>query len=108
VAGPSARCAASASARVRLLKLDLVEARLRGPGPAYDERLDAIADEVAHILVKLLESFPARTLAYVFGDHGFCLGPGANGWATGPATQGGASPEEVLVAGHGWLLDAVQ
>lgn len=91
-----------------VLKLDLVEARLRGPGPAYDERLDAIADEVAHILVKLLESFPARTLAYVFGDHGFCLGAGANGWATGPATQGGASPEEVLVAGHGWLLDAVQ
>lgn len=91
-----------------VFKLDLVEARLRGPGPSYDERLDAIADEVAPILIKLFESLPARTLAYVFGDHGFCLGPGANGWATGPATQGGASPEEVLVAGHGWLVDAVQ
>lgn len=91
-----------------VLKLDLVEARLRSGGAPYDERLDAIAIEVADALVKLFETFPARTLAYVFGDHGFRLSAGSNGWATGPSTQGGATPEEVLVAGHAWLLDAVQ
>ncbi len=91
-----------------LMKLDLVEARLRGPGAAYDERLDAIAGEVSDVLMKLMETLPPRTLLYVFGDHGFVLGVGANGWATGGATQGGASPEEVLVAGHAWLVDAMQ
>lgn len=91
-----------------VLKLDLVEARLRSGGASYDERLDAIAIEVAEALVRLFETFPARTLAYVFGDHGFRLSAGSNGWATGPSTQGGATPEEVLVAGHAWLLDAVQ
>ena len=90
------------------MKLDLVEARLRGPGGEYDERLDAIADEVTEIVVKFMETLPPRTLLYVFGDHGFVLGHGSNGWATGPATQGGTTPEEVLVAGHGWLVDAMQ
>jgi hypothetical protein len=91
-----------------IMKLDLVEARLRGQGPAYDERLDGIADEVAEVLVKFMETQPPRTLVYVFGDHGFVLGGGSNGWATGAASQGGASPEEVLVAGYGFLVDAVQ
>lgn len=91
-----------------ILKLDLVEARLRGTGPSYDERLDNIADEVASILVRLFESFPARTLAYVFGDHGFILNAGSNGRGSAPSSQGGASPEEVLVSGQGWLVDAVQ
>jgi len=91
-----------------VLKLDVVEARLRGPGATYDERLDTIAEEVADILLKLFESMPPRTLVYVFGDHGFVLGAGQNGWATAAAVQGGASPEEVLVGGQGWLVDAVQ
>jgi hypothetical protein len=93
-----------------VLKLDLVEARLRGPGPAYDERLDAIADEVTLALLKLFDAMPPRTLVYVFGDHGFVLGtgPGQSGRATSAATQGGASPEEVLVSGQAWLVDAVQ
>lgn len=90
-----------------LMKLDLVEARLRAPGAAYDERLDSIADEVADVVSAYLESLPPRTLLYVFGDHGFVLSAGANGWATGPAAQGGASPEEVLVSGHAWLADAM-
>jgi hypothetical protein len=90
------------------MKLDLVEARLRGQGPAYDERLDGIADEVVEVLVKFMETQPPRTLVYVFGDHGFVLGAGSNGWATGAASQGGASPEEVLVGGYGFLVDAVQ
>ncbi|MFO0547786.1 MAG: hypothetical protein U0271_05325 [Polyangiaceae bacterium] len=91
-----------------VFKLDLVEARLRSQGAGYDERLEALADEVCDVLVKLFETLPPRTLAYVFGDHGFVLGRGINGWATGAATQGGASPEEVLVSGHAWLVDAVQ
>lgn len=91
-----------------LMKLDLVEARLRVQGPAYDERLDALAGEVADALVKFMETLPPRTLVYVFGDHGFVLGAGSNGWATGTAAQGGASPEEVLVPGYGFLVDAVQ
>jgi hypothetical protein len=90
-----------------ILKLDLVEARLRTPGASYDERLDAIADEVAEILVRTFETFPARTLAYVFGDHGFSLRSRSNG-ETSASSQGGASPEEVLVSGQGWLVDAVQ
>lgn len=91
-----------------ILKLDLVEARLRQPGASYDERLDTIADEVADILVRAMETLPPRTLLYVFGDHGFVMPPGQNGYATGAAMQGGASPEEVLVPGHAWLVDAVQ
>ncbi len=91
-----------------VMKLDLVEARLRSPGEGYDDRLDTIAREVADVLVKYMETLPARTLAYVFGDHGFCMTAGTNGWQSGPAVHGGASPEEVLVGGHGWLVDAVQ
>ncbi len=91
-----------------LMKLDLVEARLRVQGPGYDERLDALAGEVADALVKFMETLPPRTLVYIFGDHGFVLGAGSNGWATGTASQGGASPEEVLVPGYGFLVDAVQ
>lgn len=91
-----------------ILKLDLVEARLRGSGPSYDERLDAIAEEVAETLLKLFESMSPRTLVYLFGDHGFVLPPGQNGRGTAAATQGGASPDEVLVGGQGWMVDAVQ
>ncbi|HTJ82783.1 MAG TPA: hypothetical protein VL400_13770 [Polyangiaceae bacterium] len=91
-----------------ILKLDVVEARLRTQGASYDERLDAIAEEVSDLLVKLFDSLPPRTLAYVFGDHGFVLPHGSNGWPTGAAAQGGATPEEVLVGGHAWLIDAVQ
>ena len=91
-----------------LMKLDLVEARLHSPGASYDERLDALADEVTDLIVMFMETLPPRTLLYVFGDHGFLLGPGTNGWATGPAIQGGASPDEVLVSGHAWLVDAMQ
>lgn len=91
-----------------LMKLDLVEARLHSPGAAYDERLDALADEVTDLVVMFMETLPPRTLVYLFGDHGFILGPGVNGWATGPSIQGGASPDQVLVSGHAWLVDAMQ
>lgn len=91
-----------------LMKLDLVEARLHSPGAAYDERLDALADEVTDLVVMFMETLPPRTLVYLFGDHGFVLGPSVNGWATGPSIQGGASPDQVLVSGHAWLVDAMQ
>ncbi|APR84106.1 Translation initiation factor 2 [Minicystis rosea] len=90
-----------------VMKLDLVEARLRGSGPAYDDRLDAIADEVAPILIKFIETLPPRTLLFLFGDHGFRLPASPDGRNTGPATQGGVSPEEVLVPGQAWLVGGV-
>ena len=46
-----------------------------------------------------------RTLLVVFGDHGFVVDNTAS--SSGPARQGGASPEEVLVPGFAWLLGGV-
>jgi hypothetical protein len=91
-----------------LFKLDLVEARLRGAGRPFDERLDAIALEVTDAIDRFATGLPPRTLLYVFGDHGFRLPlvPGESR-STGPATQGGLSPEEVLVPGHAWLVGGV-
>ena len=90
-----------------VMKLDVVEARLRSAGPGYDERLDAIADEVTPIIVKFIESLPPRTLLFLFGDHGFRLPASMDGRTTGAATQGGVSPEEVLVPGQAWLVGGV-
>jgi hypothetical protein len=90
-----------------VMKLDLVEARLRAAGPGYEERLDSIADEVAAVLARFLESLPPRTLLFVFGDHGFRLPKSPDGRTTGPASQGGASPEEVLVPAYAWLTGGV-
>ncbi|UQA61602.1 hypothetical protein [Polyangium aurulentum] len=88
-----------------VFKLDLVEARLRAVGPAFDERMSGIADETAQVIAKFIEGLPPRTLLFIFGDHGFRLPCDARG--TGPATQGGASPEEVLVPGYAWLVGGV-
>jgi hypothetical protein len=90
-----------------VMKLDLVEARLRTAGPATDERLDKLADEVAPVVARHIETLAPRTLLFLFGDHGFRLPTFDAGRATGPATQGGASPEEVLVPGYAWLVDGV-
>lgn len=88
-----------------LLKLDLVESRLGERGPAEAERLDDLADETADVLCDLLSRLPARTLAMVFGDHGFVLDRLDDG--TAPARHGGASPEEVLVPAFAWLVGGV-
>ncbi len=90
-----------------VMKLDLVEARLRGAGIGYDERLESIAEEVAQVTVRYIESLPPRTLLFFFGDHGFRLPASPDGRTTGPATQGGVSPEEVLVPGQAWLVGGV-
>jgi hypothetical protein len=87
-------------------KIDVVEARLRGAGPAFDERLGGIAEETAQVVSKFVESSPARTLVFMFGDHGFRMTSDARG-NTSSATQGGASPEEVLVPGYAWLVGGV-
>lgn len=90
-----------------LLKLDLVEARLRGLGPGFGARLDGIADEVAEVLARHLATLPPRTLCFVFGDHGFQLPVGPDGLQTGEGRYGGASPEEVLVPGYALLTGGV-
>ena len=89
-----------------LLKLDLVEARLMEPGDHEAARLDDLADELAEVLSAQLARLPARTLAIVFGDHGFKLD--AMGSGTASAKSGGASPEvEVLVPAFAWLVGGV-
>lgn len=88
-----------------VFKIDVVEARLRGVGPAFDERMGAIADETSQVVAKFIEGSPARTLVFIFGDHGFRLASDARG--TSSSTQGGASPEEVLVPGYAWLVGGV-
>jgi hypothetical protein len=90
-----------------LMKLDLVEARLKLSGPPHDERLDALAEEVSDVVLKFEGTCATRTLLCVFGDHGFRLSTSPDGKTTGPGMQGGTSPEEVLVPFHAWLLGEV-
>jgi hypothetical protein len=86
-----------------LIKLDLVEARLREAGPGFETRMSALAEEVADVIAGYAEGLPPRTLLFVFGDHGFYLPTGGPD-ATGPADQGNATPEEVLVGAQAWLV----
>ena len=92
-----------------VMKLDLGRGpALRNTGAGYEDRLDSPRrDEVTPILVKYVETLPPRTLMYLFGDHGFRLPSSPDGRATGPATQGGVSPEEVLVPAQAWLVGGV-
>ncbi|MEZ4437941.1 MAG: hypothetical protein R3B72_02555 [Polyangiaceae bacterium] len=86
-----------------LVKLDLVEARLRDAGPGYVPRIESLAREVSDVIASYAESLPPRTLLFVFGDHGYDL-PLEGQNATGAAIQGGATPEEVLLGGWSWLM----
>jgi len=86
-------------------KLDVIQADLTASGLPETERLDALAQAAAYPLVRLAGDLPARTLMFVFGDHGFVLP--SNEVGTGPAEQGGARPEEVLVAAQAWILGGV-
>ena len=89
-----------------LVKLDVVEARLREVGGGFDNRMEALSDEVSEVVARFSESLVPRTLLYVFGDHGFQL-PTEGRFQTGIGSQGGASPEEVLVGGYAWLFEDV-
>jgi hypothetical protein len=92
-----------------VLKLDLVEARLRDAGAPTANRFDELAEEVARAVAKCALSLPPRTLLFVFGDHGFQLDGEGEGRGERPDGdwQGGASPEEVLVPGFAYLTGGV-
>jgi hypothetical protein len=87
-----------------VMKLDMVESRLNEPGICSPAGLDCLADDVAQTLSSALLKFAPRTLAVVFGDHGFVADDSQNG--SSPARHGGASPEEVLVPAFAWLVGA--
>ncbi|HSO38100.1 MAG TPA: hypothetical protein VLT33_36480 [Labilithrix sp.] len=88
-----------------LYKLDVVPAMLGAlgdPGAAPSaahvvEELSGIASSVADALVRHIATLPPRTLLLVLGDHGFCIDK------RGRITDGGASPEEVLVPCFAYL-----
>jgi hypothetical protein len=88
-----------------VLKLDLVQARLPEAGPPLSDRLDALADDVAHVVAAHARNLPPRSLMLVFGDHGFRME--SSGAGTTAGSSGGAYPEEVLVPGFAWLVGDV-
>jgi len=87
-----------------VMKLDMVSARLAEPGIGSPEGLDELADDVAAALSTALLKFAPRTMAVVFGDHGFIADRSQN-WSN-PTRHGGSSPEEVLVPAFAWLVGA--
>ncbi len=88
-----------------LYKLDVVPSMLGalsdpgiGTSPTHVvEALEGIASSVADALVRHLATLPPRTLLLVLGDHGFCVDK------RGHVSDGGASPEEVLVPCFAYL-----
>jgi hypothetical protein len=88
-----------------LHKLDVVQAMLAESGAREPERIEAMAHEAAGPIARFARGLQARTLLLVFGDHGFELPVAELG--TGPARQGGSSPEQVLVPGHAWLIGGI-
>jgi hypothetical protein len=82
-------------------KLDIVESKLRDAGESARTSLPDISSTVADVIGRHAGALPARTLLFVFGDHGFTFD------AHGCATQGGASPEEVLVPAFAFLFGDV-
>lgn len=89
-----------------LLKVDLVEARLRAPGLSWEERKDSIVAELGHIVANVASGLAPRTLLMVFGDHGFRFDRERQ-TTTEAVAQGGAHPEEVLVPAYAWLVGGV-
>ncbi len=103
--------AAHAPRRIRtgrreLFKLDIVEASLREGEGNVRERLVTIADDVATSITDHFSKQPPRTLVMVFGDHGFRIDDAEDG-SLPRVSQGGASPEEVLVPAFAWLTGSV-
>jgi len=80
-----------------LYKLDLVEATLAASGEEAIDAFDDLVEETAVAIAKHARAQRARTLVLVTGDHGFRFDGGA-------AKHGGASPEEVIVAAHAFLI----
>lgn len=99
---------AAALRRVRVagrdvFKLDAIEARLAEPGLDH-VALDAACRRAADALAKHVAQRAERTLVVVFGDHGFKLDASQRPLTS---SQGGASPEEVLVPAYAWLVGGV-
>jgi hypothetical protein len=94
-----------------VVKLDLLEGRLRDAGAGERTRLDALADELTPILAKYIRQNSARAMVVVAGDHGFAFGDADENRderaATPPARQGGGSPDEVFVPFQAWLVGGV-
>ncbi len=82
-------------------KLDVIEARLRQAGADAARDLPDIEEDCAQAIARHSLALPERTMLFVFGDHGFSLDD------EGAMGQGGASPEEVIVAGYGFLVGAL-
>ena len=82
-----------------VFKLDVLQARLSEPTSAIELR--ELAGAVADAILRHTQTLAARTLLYVFGDHGFARD------RAGAVTQGGASPEEVLVPAFSFLVGSV-
>jgi hypothetical protein len=80
-----------------LYKLDVVETTLAAAGSDAIFVMDDLAEETARAIAKHARTQNARTMLFVLGDHGFRLDGGT-------ARHGGASPEEVIVSGHAFLL----
>lgn len=94
-----------------LVKLDLLEGRLRDAGAAETTRLDALADELTPILSRYVATSKPRALVVIAGDHGFAFGDPDDltdeNAPTPPARQGGGSPDEVFVPFQAWLVGGV-
>ncbi len=93
---PARRRGTEAFRRMRIAgraydKLDRVEAHLREAGARAKGELDELGRSTGAVLGEYVSTLPPRTLAFVFGDHGFTFAP------HGAPEQGGTSPEEVLV-----------
>lgn len=94
-----------------VVKLDLLEGRLRDAGAGERTRLDALADEIAPILGRYITQNKPRAMVVIAGDHGFAFGDPDEARdekaATPPARQGGGSPDEVFVPFQCWLVGGV-
>lgn len=84
-----------------LYRLDYLDARLREREVTTADELETHLEACATILARHMQPLPARTLVYVFGDHGF------SHERDGRITQGGAQVEQVLVGGHAFLIGAL-
>jgi hypothetical protein len=84
-----------------LHKFDLLESRLQASRGTVPHDLPQIVESVAEVLARHVDTLAARTLLFVFGDHGFTLDK------DGVARCGGATPEEVLVGAFALLTGEV-
>jgi hypothetical protein len=80
-----------------LYKLDLVETTLASAGDGALDAMDDLTEHTARAIAKHARVQSSRTLLFVFGDHGFRFDQGS-------AKHGGASPEEVIVSAHAFLI----